>query len=150
MRKGFIKAIVLICVMGVTVLVMMGITRPSSMDVTSEMMPATLPLVYMKPEGIQVNELYGYRGEMDIRTMRDTITPLSEDLSLPVAVKAYDNAVGNVSYKVRTLEEGRLIEDGEVADVSAENGELAFTLRFAIEIDRFHLTISALYAMIAV
>ena len=132
MRKGFIKAIVLICVMGVTVLVMMGITRPSSMDVTSEMMPATLPLVYMKPEGIQVNELYGYRGEMDIRTMRDTITPLSEDLSLPVAVKAYDNAVGNVSYKVRTLEEGRLIEDGEVADVSAENGELAFTLRFAI------------------
>ena len=45
MRKGFIKAIVLICVMGVTVLVMMGITRPSSMDVTSEMMPATLPLV---------------------------------------------------------------------------------------------------------
>ena len=59
MRKGFIKAIVLICVMGVTVLVMMGITRPSSMDVTSEMMPATLPLVYMKPEGIQVNELYG-------------------------------------------------------------------------------------------
>lgn len=130
MRKGFIKAIVLICVMGVTVLVMMGITRPSSMDVTSEMMPATLPLVYMKPEGIQVNELYGYRGEMDIRTMRDTITPLSEELSLPVAVKAYDNAVGNISYKVRTLEEGRLIEDGEVADVSAENGELAFTLRF--------------------
>lgn len=130
MRKGLIKAIVLVCVMVATVLVMMGITQPSSADLTSEMTPATLPLVYMKPEGRLVNELYGYRQEMDIGTMRDTITPLAEDLSLPVVVKSYENAIEGISYKVRTLEEGRLIEDGEVQDFSAENGELAFTLQF--------------------
>ena len=130
MRKGLIKAIVLVCVMLSTVLVMMGITQPSSADLTSEMEPALLPLVYMEPGGVRVNELYGYRGEMDLGAMRDTITPLAEDLSLPIVVKAYENAVESISYKVRTVEEGRLIEDGEEEAGETENGEFSFMLQF--------------------
>lgn len=130
MRKGLIKFIVLTLVAAITAAVMLGLDRQGGMDVTSEMPEATLPLVYMKQDGIQINKLYGYRSQMDGTAVRDTITPISEGLTLPVVIKTYGKAIEGVSYEVRTMDMERLIQDGQVEEFSEESGELAFTLKF--------------------
>ncbi len=130
MRKNIIKTVVLLVVFWATVAVMQLMGQQNNMDLTSEMAQATLPVVSMQRDGYKINELYGYRSKMDGTAMRDSITPLREDLSLPVVVKPYQNQVEKISYEVRTLDMERLIANGSVGRLTEEKGEIAFTLRF--------------------
>ena len=44
-----------------------------------QMKEATLPVIYMDYDGISLNCLHGYIGEMDVSSMRDSLTPIKED-----------------------------------------------------------------------
>lgn len=130
MHKGIIKIVVLFLVFSVTVAVMSLFHRPDNMDQTSEMLPATLPVVYLQQGDTRINELYGYCSEMDGTKMRDTITPLNKNLSLPLVIKTYQNQIKEISYEVRTIDMKRLIENGKIDDFSLKNGEISVTLEF--------------------
>lgn len=128
--KAVVKAVVLIMVFWITVLVMGLFNRQTHVDLTSEMAPATLPVVYLQQEDTRINELYGYCSEMDGTAMRDTITPLNDDLTLQAVIKTYQNQIEGISYEVRSMDMERLIEDGKVESFSAKNGEIGLTLQF--------------------
>lgn len=130
MRKGLIKTVVLILVFCVTVGITGLFSHQDSMDMTSEMAPATLPVVYLQREDTRINELYGYTSERDGTGMRDTITPLGKELSLPVVIKTCQNQIDEVAYEVRTMNMERLIENGNLADFSEKNGEIHLSLQF--------------------
>jgi len=130
MRKGVIKITVLLLVAAATVVFMGLFNHQSRVDLTSEMAPATLPVLCLVREDVRINELYGYRQEMDGKAMRDTVTPLKEDLILPVVIKTYQNQIKGISYEVRSMDMQRLIEDGEINDFSQENGEIRVELQF--------------------
>ncbi len=130
MRKGIIKICVLLAVFCTTIAVMEGFSQQSGTDITSEMAPATLPVVYLQQGKTRINGLYGYSSEMDGTGMRDTITPLGENLSLPVVIKSYQNQIEEVKYEVRTMDMGRLIENGAADSLAPKNGEVKFTLHF--------------------
>lgn len=130
MRKGLIKTVVLILVFCVTVGITGLFSHQDSMDMTSEMAPATLPVVYLQREDTRINELYGYTSERDGTGMRDTITPLGKELSLPVVIKTCQNQIDEVVYEVRTMNMERLIENGNLADFSEKNGEIHLSLQF--------------------
>ena len=130
MRKGVIKICVLLLVFCLTVAAMENISRQNSTDMTSEMRPATLPVVYLQQGETRINGLYGYSSEMDGTGMRDSITPLGKDLSLPVVVKTYQNQIEEVEYEVRTMDMERLVENGKAENFSEKNGEVSFTLHF--------------------
>lgn len=130
MRKGVIKAVVLLSVFLITVAATGLFSYKNNTDMTSEMAPATLPVVYLQQGDARINGLYGYTSEMDGTGMRDTITPLEKDLSLPVVIKTYENEIEEVDYEVRTMDMGRLIENGKEEDFSRKNGEVEFTLQF--------------------
>lgn len=130
MRKGLIKTVVLILVFCVTVGITGLFSHQDSMDMTSEMAPATLPVVYLQREDTRINELYGYTSERDGTGMRDTITPLGKELSLPVVIKTCQNQIDEVVYEVRTMDMERLIENGNLADFSEKNGEIHLSLQF--------------------
>ena len=98
MRKGIIKICVLLAVFCTTIAVVEGFSQQSDTDITSEMAPATLPVVYLQQGKTRINGLYGYSSEMDGTGMRDTITPLGENLSLPVVIKSYQNQIEEVKY----------------------------------------------------
>lgn len=80
MRKGIIKIVILILVFCLTVVVMGERDRQTEMNLTSEMASVTLPVLYLQRDNVKLNQLYGYSAEMDATAMRDTITPLREDL----------------------------------------------------------------------
>lgn len=130
MRKGVIKAVVLLVVFGLTVVIMGLFSQQNDMNMTSEMPQATLPVVYLQRGDVMINELYGYSSPMDGSGMRDTITPLSEDLNLPVTIKSYQNQIEEIAYEVRTMDMERLIENGEVKSFDEKNGEMKFVLQF--------------------
>ncbi len=130
MRKGLIKIVVLLGVFVLTVAAMGLFDHQGSVDMTLEMRPATLPVVYLQQGDTRINALYGYSSEMDGMGMRDTITPLEQDLSLPVVVKTYQNQIEEVEYEVRSMDMERLVENGTVGKFSQKNGEAGFTLQF--------------------
>lgn len=130
MRKSFIKTVVLLAVFAITVAATGLFSYKNSTDMTSEMAPATFPVVYLQQGETRINGLYGYSSEMDGTGMRDTITPLEEDLSLPVVIKTYENEIEEVDYEVRTMNMERLIENGKEENFSRKHGEVRFTLQF--------------------
>ncbi len=130
MRKGIIKIVVLIFVFAVTVVAMGERDSQSETNLKSEMASVTLPVVYLERGDMKMNQLYGYRSEMDATAMRDTITPLGEDLSLPLVVKAYQNQIESISFEVRSMDMQRLVENGDIGSFSQENGEIHVGLQF--------------------
>lgn len=130
MRKGVLKGIVLGAVFIITVVVTSLLTHKNNVDLTTKMSAATLPMVYLEENGTAVNELYGYTVEMDGTGVRDTIAPLSEDLILPVHVKAFQSQIEEISYQVRTMDMERLIEEGTIESFQQKDGEVSLELKF--------------------
>lgn len=130
MRKGIIKIVVLTLVFCLTVVVMGEWDRQTEMDLTSEMASVTLPVLYLERDNMKMNQLYGYSAEMDATAMRDTITPLKEDLTLPLVVKSYQNHIESIAFEVRSMDMERLVEDGEISSFSQKDGEIRVNLQF--------------------
>ncbi len=63
---------------------------------------------------IEINELFGYKMQMDSKYMRNTITPISNDRKVVVRVRNYGNYIMGAEFELRTLDCERLIEDTEV------------------------------------
>lgn len=77
----------------------------------------TLPTVTLlassgenKDDSMEINELFGYTNQMEIKYMRDSITPISSERSMTVKVKTYENVIMEAEFEVRSLDGERLIE----------------------------------------
>ncbi len=87
---------------------------------TEEMPEATLPVVYIVRDGERINTLHGYTDEMEVSSMRDTITPVDSDGILTISIDTYGNRIDSVSYEVRSLDASRLVQQSEAEDFSVE------------------------------
>lgn len=125
MSKGVIKAIVFGIVFLVAIVVFGFATNHTNEDLTTEMKEATFPVVYLYYGDEQVNELFGYKSEMDARYMRDSITPIDTDRILPVKIQTYNYDVDAVSYEIRSMDTSRLIADSEVEDYTNDGGSIS-------------------------
>lgn len=135
MNKGLLKGLVLGGIFFIAVIIMEIVTNTSGVDLTSDMKEATLPVVYLSENNRIVNELFGYTQKMNPAYMRDSITPIYGDLSLPVKIKTYNNKIDRISYEVRSLDTNRLIEDTKVEQYQEKNGVLETTLQIQNIID---------------
>lgn len=86
----------------------------------SEMSAPTLPTISMTADGTELNELHGYKTEMDACFMRDDIVPLSSDRSLPINIKTYGTKISDVSYEIRSLDTERKIAENKIDGLSID------------------------------
>lgn len=98
-------------------------------DLTTQMSEASLPVVYLSYDSITINELHGYTGEMNALSMRDSITPLTEDNIIPITIDTYGTQVDQLTYEVRSLNGDRLVQDGEREDFVTKDGTLKLDLK---------------------
>lgn len=131
MKKIFRRMIILTLIFVAAVAAVFFVTRKKEEEAVYTVMEgATLPLVSMEFEGSPVNTLRGYVKEMDIPSMRDTITPVPGDRRLPFSIRAYDNEIRSVDYEVRSLDGENLIESRSCENLRTEGetvrGELTF------------------------
>ena len=125
MRKIVRNLLILILVFVAAVAAVLFLTRKKPSQVAYAVMEnASLPIVTMELEGEPVNTLHGYTRPMDLSYMRDTVTPLPADRSLPFHISTYGETIEGVSYEVRSLGEGRLIEEGECEGLSGDSSRV--------------------------
>lgn len=128
MRRGLLKAALLTMVFFLGVIIFGQLTNRSNEDLTREMAEATLPVVSLYIEDREINELHGYTREMNALYMRDTITPIGQERTLPIVIHGYDTKVDALSYEIRSMDKERLIADTEVKDYKESKGQIKTNL----------------------
>ena len=64
-------------------------TNKKNSNMTTDMGAATRPQIAFSYNGYSLNDLPGYKNEMDLTGVRDSITPVSNG-QLQVTIKAYE------------------------------------------------------------
>ena len=85
----------------------------------------SLPVVYMNVEGQTVNPMTGYLLELRETSERECLTPLSVDRGINLLIETMDHSIGSMSYQVTSLEDGELLENGELTSFTETGGMLA-------------------------
>ena len=127
MAKILSKAGILTGIFVISVFIMEIFSSISGEDRTAKMSEATLPTIVLLENGQEINTLFGYTSEMNTDYMRDTITPLFNNLSLPVVINTYGANVEAINYKVRTLNGDRLVEDTDVREFAVDGEKIKVT-----------------------
>lgn len=123
-----IKVIYCILVFVLSVIVLSGFMNRGNTDMTAPMAEATYPVVAFSCHGMEYNRMHGYADEMNIQLMQDHITPVGSDRTLTLTVDSCDNKITGISFAVRNLSDGRLIEDSKVLDYIEKKGEITADL----------------------
>ena len=109
MKNTIIRAGVLTVVFIVALIVSSMITNKDTVDITTVMSEATLPTISFETEGYGVNHLVGYVREMEIPTMRDTITPLDKEGKVKLHIHNEGNTVRKATYQVYSMDGQHLL-----------------------------------------
>lgn len=80
----------------------------------------TLPQIAFLEEGYEVNTLVGYTKQMDILTMRDTISPLTPQGNLDLVLKPYENEIAQVSYQVLSSDGTKILKEEAITEWDEE------------------------------
>lgn len=84
----------------------------------SELGDATLPQVAFLEAGYEVNTLFAYTQEMDILTMRDSISPLTAQGKLTVLFQPYENELTAMTYKIYSIDGTKLLKEETITEWS--------------------------------
>ena len=119
------RLVILFCVFaGCLVAFSIQVNRKEQIHAASFSGPQ-LPVVYMRVEGITVNPMSGYLLELKENTERECLTPLSVDRSINLLIDPMDHAIRDMSYQVTSLEDGEMLENGELTEFMETGGMLA-------------------------
>ena len=124
MKKIAVKAGVLTAVFVAAVIFFSYLTNRGNTDMSADMGGATLPLISFTTEGYEVNTLPGYKTDMSIPSMRDTVTPVA-NRKLTMNLEGYDAQIEKVSWQVFTLNGEECLQQETI-----KSAEKLQTLRF--------------------
>lgn len=103
-------------------------TMEKEATVYTAMDEPTLPVVYPQMAGKEVNCLHGYLQDMGNQAAREAITILPEDRALKLRIREYGSTVAGISYEIRSLDLGRLVEQTALQDWNSQNDSITATL----------------------
>jgi len=90
-------------------------------DAAAAMADSTFPLVFMERGGTQFNCLHGYSREMDHAMLRDSITPLSAQRQIGIAIQTFGASIDAISYEVLSLDGEESLENTQVIKTETDN-----------------------------
>ncbi|MBE5921223.1 MAG: hypothetical protein E7269_00470 [Lachnospiraceae bacterium] len=93
--------------------------------VTTVFTEATLPMLWVwdEPTGMRINEMHGYISEMDVLSMRETVTPVGTTNKVSFELDLYKNEITSISYEIYSQEGYRVVASGEATNVVSDNKE---------------------------
>lgn len=127
-RTVVLKTVVLAAVFVVSAWTFSRMINKEVPETERNMAESTFPLVYMRSDGIDFNCLHGFCREMDVREIRDALTPLSDDHSIGIRIDPFGKEVDDVSYEVLTTDGTSSLENTKVVKLSSEGGSLVAQL----------------------
>ncbi len=118
-KQRLIRVGILLAVFCVAVIIFSAVTNQDTENLTADMGSATFPQVSFSYNGYSLNTLPGYAQEMDIPSMRDTISPVVED-EMNLVITPYDNVIKDLDYRIYSMDGTDLIYEDEVEDPEEE------------------------------
>ena len=115
-KKIAVKASVLTAVFIAAVILFSYLTNRGNTDMSADMGGATLPRISFTTEGYEVNSLPGYKTDMAITSMRDTLTPVS-GYRLQMNIKKYDADIEGLTWQIYTLNGEECLQEENVKNV---------------------------------
>ncbi len=128
MKKKLVRPAVLLVVFAASLLFFSYVTRTTKVELAEETTEWNIPVVYLQYQETDINPLLGYLGEMELTTLRDSITPVCEEGTISLRVALEEDAFEGLSFQVRTLDGSRLMEATQVTEYTVEENELYATL----------------------
>ena len=125
-KNRVIHAGVLVLVFLAAVVIFGYVTNKKNRNMTTDMGAATRPQIAFSYNGYSLNDLPGYKNEMDLTGVRDSITPVSNG-QLQVTIKAYENVIDSLDYTVYSIDgkekllEQKVKKPGENATLEVGN-----------------------------
>ena len=141
MKKKSIHVGVLAAIFIIAVVVFEYMTTRGNDDMMEDLGNAVLPRVYFTVDGYGVNALNAYSEEMDITTMRDSVTPISGK-KLTMNLEADETKVTAVDYAVYTLDGKKKLSEDKSRQVK-EQMDLSFDQNLLQEERMLVLTLHA-------
>ena len=120
MKRRVIKGVILGVIFIIALIVSGLVLNRGAEDEIVDIGAASLPRVSFLVDDREVNILFGYVNEMDITAMRDTITPLEENGTLQMNLKAGGQEVSRIQYEVYSLNGEETYKTGEVEEITAD------------------------------
>lgn len=136
MKRIWIRWVIILAVFISSLITFSVILNQGTTDMTVEMQEATLPVINIVYDGINVNTMHGYVERMDNGTMRDSISPVGDSREMQFSINSYDTGVTSVSYEVRNLDGSRLIENTVVGNYEHQKGKIIGTINLKDLFDR--------------
>ncbi|MCR4585922.1 MAG: hypothetical protein K5686_09395 [Lachnospiraceae bacterium] len=109
--KSIIMVVYCVAVFLLSLLLMGKLLNRGNTDMTMEMADPMYPLITLTMDGMDYNQMQGFVCDMDLPRMRDHLTPIGSERNIQFRIDTYGNAIDSISYQLRSLGEGRLIED---------------------------------------
>lgn len=148
MKRTLQKAGILFLIF-IAALVIYFISARNAMEkentVYTSMEEPSLPVVYMKLNGKEINCLHGYMQDMGNQAARDSISVLPENRELGIKITEYGNTITGISYEVRNLSLDRLIERTDVTEWDSSEGSTTAVLpiqNLLIRNEPYYLTLN--------
>ena len=124
MKRIGIRVGVLTAVFVVAVVFFSYLTNKGNTDMSAALSSATLPRVWFTTEGYDVNPLAGHVTDMEITSMRDTVTPVNEN-TLIVNIESFQETIEKITWQVFSLDGGNCLQK-ETQKIEKESFELHF------------------------
>lgn len=103
MKKTIVRVGVLGAVFIIAVIFFGYLTNKDNTDMSTDMGSATLPRISFNTNGYEVNSLPGYVTDMELTSMRDTITPVTDN-NLTMNLQSFDEQVEKMTWQVFSLD----------------------------------------------
>ena len=131
MKKKLIRAGILLVIFLCGVAGFSSLMNYQSTDNKTDMETASSPSMAMMIEDTEVNRMYAYADDMDVRFVRDGLTPVGTDRSLKVSITPNGREIDSLVYEVCTSDGEQVIENNKIRSFTEEeDGRLTveFTL----------------------
>ena len=131
MKKKLIRAGILLVIFICGVAGFSSLMNYQSTDNKTDMETASSPSMAMMIEDTEVNRMYAYADDMDVRFVRDGLTPVGTDRSLKVSITPNGREIDSLVYEVCTSDGEQVIENNKIRSFTGEeDGRLTveFTL----------------------
>lgn len=115
MKKIALRILLLFAVFIGSLIIFMSVFNHREALDTRPMESATLPVMYMREDGITANRMYGYRQEIDEKNFRESLTTVSSGRELTAEIQTFDADVKSLAYRVTSIEDGSVLENGRLS-----------------------------------
>ena len=115
-KKIAVRASVLTAVFIMAVIVFSYLTNRGNTDMSADMDGATLSRISFVTEGYEINSIPGYKNDMEIPSMRDTLTPV-ENREIELHLEKYDTQVQKMTWQVFTLDGEKCLQQETLKEI---------------------------------